>query len=99
MAEPIRTVLTGTPESSGKETLEAIKAKHPDAKINEKSFGVAFYMARKKLGIGSKGRRGTAKVVRKKVPAAATGASLDIGTLQAAAKFLTAAGSADAAIE
>src|SRR5262249_29827542 len=90
-------VLTDNPKASSKETLEAIKAKHPGAKINEKSFGVAFYMARKKLGIGSKGRG--RKVARKKLPATVTGSPLDISTLQAAAKFLTSAGSADAAIE
>jgi len=99
MAEAIRTVLNENPQSSGKETLEAIKSKHPNAKVNEKSFGVAFYMARKKLGIASSGRGTAKKVVRKKMPVASNGSALDINTLQAAAKFLTSAGSAEAAIE
>lgn len=99
MADAIRTVLGENPKASSKEALEAIKAKHPNAKVNEKSFGVAFYMARKKLGIASTGRGTAKKVVRKKVPTASNGSSLDIGTLQAAVKFLTSAGSADAAIE
>ena len=103
MAEQIRDLLTATPTLSLKETLEIIKAKSPEP-VNEKSFGVAFYNARNKLGIKSPGSK---KVVRKKVPSssaaaparAASSAGSKWSILQAAARFLSEAGSADAAIE
>ena len=99
MADEIRTVLGENPKFSGKEALDAIKTKHPNAKINEKSFGVAFYNARKKLGIESKGRGGGAKkVVMRKLPSA-TRPAVDLATLQAAVKFLGEVGSAETAIE
>src|SRR5689334_17833188 len=53
MAEEIRTVLGEHPGFALKEAKEAIETKHPGAKINDNSFSVAFYAARKKLGIGS----------------------------------------------
>jgi hypothetical protein len=95
MAEEIRSVLTKSPKLSASETLEAVQTKHPGTKVNEKSFGVAFYGARKKLGIG--GRRGK-KVVRRKRPSAAQ-PIINLGTLQAAAKFIAEAGSAETAID
>lgn len=99
MAEEIRSLLTANPKLSGKETLEAIKAKFPETPINEKSFGVGFYMARKKLGISSTRRGASAKkVVVRKMPSAAR-PSVDMTALQAAAKFLTQVGSAETAIE
>lgn len=100
MAEAIRAVLTENSSRNSKETLEAIKAKYPNTKVNEKSFEVAFYMARKKLGIASTGRGGAAKavVVRKKLPSAAR-PTVDLATLQAAVKFLGEVGSAEKAAE
>lgn len=99
MAEEIKSLLGANSKLSAKETLEAIKAKHPDAQINEKSFGVAFYNARKKLGIASKGRGGAAKkVVVRKMPSV-TRPAVDMPTLQAAAKFITVIGSPETAIE
>jgi len=107
-SEEIRTVLGGNPALGIKEVLEAVKAKFPGAVINEKSFGVAVYNARKKLGIsggasgsnGSSGRKAgaTKKVVRKRLPSASR-PTLDLAILQAAAKFLNEAGNAEAATE
>ncbi len=101
-SKEIRTVLGGNPALGIKEVLEAVKAKFPGAVINEKSFGVAVYNARKKLGIsaGSNGRKagGTKKVVRKRLPSASR-PTLDLAILQAAARFLNEAGNSEAATE
>ena len=68
-------------------------------KINENSFSVAFYSARKKLGIASGNGRGGKRVVKKRLPSApAARPTVDLATLQAAAKFLDEVGNADVAI-
>jgi hypothetical protein len=99
MSEEIKILLGANSKVSAKEALEAIKAKYPAAQINEKSFGVGFYIARKKLGIASKSHRGAAKkVVMRKMPSA-TRPSVDMATLQAAVKYLNEVGSAERAVE
>jgi hypothetical protein len=97
MAEEIRALLSDNRKLSAPEVLKALQAKHPDTPINEKSFSVAFYGARKKLGIASE-RGGGKKVVRKKLPSAGR-PKVDLGALQAAARFLAEAGSTETAIE
>lgn len=106
MAEEIRTLLTGDPKLTGKEVMEALKAKFPNAKINGPSAGVAYSNARKKLGIvkGTTNRPKASKSgsVRKRLPSGVTSsrrAPVDIATLQAAAKFVSQIGGADLAIE
>ena len=100
MSEAIRDVLTENPKSSSNEVSEAILVKHPTAKINKNSFSVAFYNGRKKLGISSSGRRGKGKkttvVTQKAKPA--SGSSVDMATLQTAARFLSDVGSAEVAL-
>ena len=99
MAQEIRDLIGPSPKMTAKETLAAIQEKHPGAKINEKSFGVAFYNARKALGISSPGGRGGKKVVKKKLPSSSSsGAVAGMGALQAAVKLLSEAGSVDQAI-
>lgn len=103
MAAEIRAALKENPSLNQRETMDVIKKKFPDATINDNSFGVAFYNARKKLGIPSPGGRKRSKV-RIKVPRAAASmpsprAAIELPVLQAAAKYLAAAGSVEAAIE
>lgn len=100
MAQAIRDIIGPNPGMSAKDTLAAIQQQHPETPINEKSFGVAFYNARKALGISSPGAK---KTVRKKKPAAATTAAassggVDLAQLQAAARFLGEVGTLEAAI-
>ena len=97
MAEAIRDVLTENPKLSSQEASDAIMAKHPTAKINKNSFSVAFYTGRKKLGIRLSGR--SRKVGSGKRTTAHVRSSVDIGTLQTAARFIREIGSADAALE
>jgi len=95
MSEAIREILTENPKVSCKEASAAVMAKHPTAKINDSSFMVAFYTSRKKLGIGSsRGKKGVKKSAK---PAARK--AVDLAMLQAAAKFLSEVGGADAALE
>ena len=99
MSEAIREILTENPKVSCKEASAAMLAKHPTAKINDSSFMVAFYTSRKKLGIGSSGRG--KKAVKKAATKAAKPAarkSVDLAMMQAAAKFLSEVGGADAAL-
>lgn len=97
MAEEIRTLLGENPKLGANEALKALQERHPGTSINENSFSVAFYAARKKLGIAS-GPRGGKRVVRKKLPSAARPA-VNLATLQAAAKFLAESGSVETAVE
>jgi hypothetical protein len=97
MAEELRVLLTENPNLTSREAMEKIRAKFPDRDINEKSFGVAFYSARKKVGAGGNGKP-SKKIVRRKVPTA-TRPTVDLSTLQAAVTFLGAAGSSEVAIE
>ena len=101
MSKAIRELLTENPKLSSQEAVDAILAKHPNAKINKNSFSVAFYTGRQKLGISVSGRRrrkGARGVSRAGVRQVARH-SVDLVTLQAAAKFLSAAGSLDSALE
>ncbi len=96
MSEAIRGILTENPKLTSGEVYDAIVAKHPTARINESSFSVAFYASRKKLGIGSS-RRGKKAV--KKTAKAAVRKTVDLAMMQAAAKFLSEVGGADAALQ
>ena len=80
---------------TGSEGYATLTEKFPGEKINKNSFGVAFYSARKKLGIKSGRRRksGAKQTVIKKRPA-----SVKIENLKAAANFLGEFGNADDAI-
>ncbi len=104
MAAAIREVLSEQPTLSGREARDEVQRRHPEAVINEKSFGVAFSNARKALGIAAPGRK---KSVRRRKPgrAAATTTSsaaapktLDFDLLDAARGLLAKAGDADTAI-
>lgn len=101
MAAAIRDILTANHKSSFSETLNGLVKGNPKESINKNSFQVAFYNARKKLGIGPSRKRKTAagsKVVVRKTPAA-SGGILSLTTLQAAAKFVSEVGDANTAIE
>ena len=101
MSQAIRELLTENPKMSSQEAIDAILAKHPSAKINKNSFSVAFYTGRQKLGIsvsGRRGRRGARGASRASVRQVGRHA-VDLSTLQAAAKFLSTAGSIDSALE
>jgi hypothetical protein len=96
LSESIREILTANPKLSISEVTEAVMEKHPKAKLNKGSFTVAFYTARKKLGIASS-KRGKRVVLRKSVSAGKT--TVNFAMLQSAAKFLSEVGGAEAAIE
>ena len=95
MSEAIREILTKNPKISCKEASAAVLAMHPTAKINDSSFMVAFYTSRKKLGIGSSGR---GKKAVKKAAKPAVRKTVDLAMMQAAAKFLSEVGGAEAAL-
>lgn len=100
MAAAIRDVLTETPKLSGREVREAVQKQYPDQEINEKSFGVAFSNARRKLGIKGRGGR---KVIRRAKPGVAratvsVAGGVNFDLLQSARKLLEVAGNADTAI-
>ena len=97
MSETIRDILTENPKMGPKEVTEAILAKHPGVKINKNSFSVAFYTGRKKLGIKSASGRGRKVGVRKSL--STVNPTVDLARLQAAAKFLSEVGGAEAALE
>ncbi len=104
MAAEIRSLLEKNRALTGSETLALIQKKHPKAKLNTNSFGVAFYGARNKLGISSKRRSkkkrptGQKKVVVRRTPAK-TDTAVDIATLQQAASFVSEVGDAQKAID
>lgn len=96
MAEAIRECLTENPKAGSREVAEAIQAKYPSAKINKNSFSVAFYTGRKKMGLGGSGRRGR---FARRIGRGGGGGSVNLAKLQAAAKFLSEVGGAEAAME
>jgi hypothetical protein len=101
MSEAIREVFKETPHLSAKDAIEAILAKHPNAKINKNSFSVAYYTVRKKLGIkgAGRGRGRSRKATAKKGIRTSMGKSINLATLQTTARFLSEVGGAEAAIE
>ena len=100
MAAVIRGILEKDKSLSGKEVYAALKKKFPRQKINESSCGVAFSGARKQLGISPKRgkKRKAAKTSVVKMKPAATATTVDLTSLQAAAKFVSEVGDADKAI-
>ena len=97
MSETIRDILTENPKLGPKEVTDAILSKHPGVKINKNSFSVAFYTGRKKLGIKSASGRGRKVGVRKTFSGDTP--KVDLARLQAAARFLSEVGGAEAALE
>ena len=101
MAAEIRSLLRQNRSLSGSEVYNALKKKFPKQKINESSCGVAFSGARKTLGISQrkagKKRKAAKKTVRRMKPAAAA-QTVDLTTLQAAAKFVLEVGDAEKGI-
>ena len=99
MSEVIRGILTENPKLSNKEVKEAVLAKYPTATINENSFSVACYNAKKKLfgPTHQKSKKAKTNPVAKVAKSAAR-PSVDLATLQAAAKFLGEVGNADVAL-
>jgi len=107
MSATIREMLEADPKLTGKEVLEALKAKYPKQKINPGSANVAYSNQRKALGI--KGRK--RKVVRRKPAAAKTTSvaksnagrpkkvastgGVNMDALQAAREFIAAVGGVD----
>ena len=100
MAAEIRGLLEKDKSLSGPEVYKALKKKFPRQKINESSCGVAFSGARQKLGISPKRgkKRKAAKTTVVKMKPAATATTVDLTSLQAAAKFVSEVGDADKAI-
>ena len=101
MAAEIRGLLESNQDLSGKEVYKALKKKFPRQKINESSCGVAVSDARQKLGISQKGtgkKRKAAKTSVVKMKPAATALTVDLTSLQAAAKFVSEVGDAEKAI-
>lgn len=97
MSAAVRDLLTQDPTLSGKQVQEALKKKFPGQKINPNSCGVAFSMARKKLGIRKK-----TKSVRKRRPSAGRSvkaSAIDMSALQAARKYVSEVGDVDAALD
>lgn len=101
MSKAIRDVLTENPSATNQEAVDAILAKHPNAKINKNSFSVAFYTGRQKLGISVSGRRRKGPKVRASRAGIRQGArsAIDMDTLHAAAKFVSIVGGVDSALE
>ena len=99
MSELVRSILTENPKANTKEVKEAVLAKHPTVKINDNSFAVAYYNAKKKLfgPAGPKAKSSKTNPVTKKTKSVAP-PSVDLATLQAAAKFLGEVGNADVAL-
>ena len=100
MAAEIRGLLEGDKSLSGPEVYKALKKNFPRQKINESSCGVAFSGARQKLGISPKRgkKRKAAKTSVVKMKPAAAALTVDLTSLQAAAKFVSEVGDADKAI-
>jgi hypothetical protein len=100
MAAEIRGLLERNKSLSGPEVYKALKKKFPRQKINEGSCGVAVSDARQKLGIAPKRgkKRKAAKTSVVKMKPAATALTVDLTSLQAAAKFVSEVGDADKAI-
>ena len=99
MSELIRSVLTANPKANTKEVKEAVLAKHPTVKINDNSFAVAYYNAKKKLFGPARPKSKSSKKnpITQKTTSVARPA-VDLATLQAAAKFLGEVGNAEAAL-
>jgi len=93
MSEEVRNILGQNSNLKASEVLAALQKKFPNFEINEGSFKMAFYSARKKLGVTA-GRSG--KTVPKSKPKAA---KVNMDALQAAAKLIGQVGDADAAVE
>ena len=104
MTEEIRKLLRAKRTLMGREVYDTLVKNFPNQRINKASCLVGFSKTRQQLGI-SKGLK--KKVVKKRVVerktvsekrSAATSTSVDIATLQAAAKFVSEIGNADRAI-
>ncbi len=95
MSAAIREALTANPKASSAEVVESISKANPKVKINKASFSVAFYTARRKMG-GKK--RGKKIGIRRGHVGRVNGHTVDLTTLQQAAKFLREVGGSEAAL-
>ena len=108
MSEELRKIIRENRRITFLEAHALLQQKFPGENINENSASVAFYNARRKVGVkqpvGKKAttkkrstgrKKGTKRTVRRKRPTAQT---LDISTLQAAAKFVSDVGDAEKAM-
>lgn len=98
MSAAVRDVLRENPQLSGKEVEAEVKKQNPGQKINSSSLNVAFSNARKQLGI-VKGKKRSVKRRRPSAGAARSTASVDMGALQAARKYVSEVGDVDVALE
>lgn len=99
MTGEIRNLLRANSTLTGREVHDTLVKNFPKQRINEASCHVAFSKTRQLLGIsqGLRKKMAKKKVVRKKRPSVAT-TTVDLATLQAAAKFVAQIGSAETAI-
>lgn len=92
LSRDLRTILRNRPNIACKNAVLLIASMNPHVKINPKSFGVAFYTTRKKMGIAK--ARKTA-IGRQSSVSNVSG----ISNLISAAKFIRIAGSPENALE
>ncbi|GAB4148049.1 MAG: hypothetical protein Tsb009_21590 [Planctomycetaceae bacterium] len=99
LAAEIKKLIQANPKLKEAEAYESLTKSFPKEKIKRNSFQVAFYTARKNLGLSPKKRKKTKgkKVVVRKTPVRSQAVSLS--ALQAAAKFVSEVGDAQTAIE
>lgn len=98
MSQAVRDVLKENPQLSGKEVEAEVRQRNPGRKINSSSLNVAFSNARKQLGI-VKGKKRSVKRRKPSAGGARGTASVDMGALQAARKYVSEVGDVDAALE
>jgi hypothetical protein len=98
MSAAVRDVLKENPKLTGKEVEAEVRQRHPGQKINSSSLSVAFSNARKQLGIVKGKKRSVTRRRPSAVGPRATTA-VDMGTLQAARKYVSEVGNVDAALE
>ena len=98
MSEVIRELLIENPNLTSQGMTDAVMAKYPGAKINKNSFSVAFYTARKKMGIGQKGKSKKVGDRISKPQANHRPARVNADTMHSAVKFLREVGNIDDAL-
>ena len=92
MSEEVRQMIKDNRKLTREQALDALQEKYPKAKINKRSFSVAFYTTRKKILVPKRSHKKKADTVR-------LGTGINIGMLQTAAKFLREVGSVEKAID
>ena len=97
MSAAVRDVLKENPQLSAKDVEAEVKKRHPGQKINSGSLSVAFSNARKTLGIAKRKKKSAKR--RKPSAGGRANATVDMGVLQAARKYVAEVGDVDAALE